>query len=79
MCNRVSKKKDALASKHLVYRLDTGKRVVIQDGLYSGFAKHVEAVCLEIPHQLQNCCIEYANNNRQDTLSPHEGSALCRG
>jgi hypothetical protein len=67
--------KDALATKHLVFRLDTGKRVVIQDNLYSRFAKHVETVCLEIPRRFQSC-IEGAYNDKQDISFRHEGSAL---
>ena len=68
-------KKDALASKHLVCYLDTGKRVMIQDGLYSRFAKHVETVCLDNPRRFQSydTC---AGENKQDTSFPHEGSAL---
>ena len=27
--------------------------MVIQDDLYSGFAKHVKTICLEMPRQLQ--------------------------
>jgi hypothetical protein len=49
--------------------------VVIQDNLYSRFAKHVETVCLEIQRQLQSC-LKCAYNDRQDTSFPHEGSAL---
>ena len=76
MCNRVSKKKDALASKHLVHRLDTGKRVVIQNDLYSGFAKHVETICLQIARQLQIA----ASNMRTITdkiLYPPTRVVLC--
>jgi hypothetical protein len=51
--------------------------MMIQNGLYSGFAKHVETVCLENPRRFQSCatCV---GENRPDTLFPHEGNALCR-
>ena len=49
----VWKREDALASKHLVYRLSTRKRVVIQDDSHSRIAKHVETVCLGISRRFQ--------------------------
>lgn len=48
---------------------------MIQDGLYSSFAKHVEAVCLEKPRRFQRCAT-CAGENKPDTLFPHEDNAL---
>ena len=47
-CN-CGEENNALSSKHLVYRLDTRKSVVIQDDLYSRFAEHIKTLCLGIP------------------------------
>ena len=77
-CNFLSKRKDALAGKHLVCHLDTRKRVMIQDGLYSRFAKHVETVCLENPRRFQKVAPHVRGKDRPDTLFPHEGNVLCR-
>ena len=51
---------------------------MIQDGLYSRFAKHVETVCLENPRQFQKVAPHVRGKNRPDTLFPHEGNVLCR-
>ena len=63
-------KKDALASKHLVYRLDTGKCVVIQDDLYSSIAKHVKTICLVVPCQLQTAASDMCTITHKILYSP---------
>jgi hypothetical protein len=38
----------ALSCEHLVYGLGAGKRMMIEDGLYSRIAEHVETIYLAI-------------------------------
>jgi hypothetical protein len=42
---------------------------MIQDGLYSRFAKHVETVCLENPRRFQSCAT-CAGETNQILYSP---------
>jgi hypothetical protein len=49
--NGISQGYNALPSKHLICRLGTGKRMMIQDDLYTRFAQHVYTVCLGIRRQ----------------------------
>jgi hypothetical protein len=75
MCN-CGKDNNALASKRLICSLDTRKRVVIQDGLYSRFAEHVKTICLEFPRWFQTV----ASNMRMITdkiVNPPTRVVLC--
>jgi hypothetical protein len=47
--NGISQGYNVLPSKHLIFRLGTRKRMMIQDDLYPRFAQHVHTVCLGDP------------------------------